>query len=96
MPDPITAAPPPLQARPAARDAELLAAARQLESRFLAVMLESAGVGAPRTAFGGGIGEAQFASFLTEAHAEAIVARGGLGLAESIFESLKERTDAHR
>jgi flagellar protein FlgJ len=70
----------------------LRAAAEGLEANFLSVMLQSAGFGAPREAFGGGIGEAQFASFLADAHAEAMVGRGGIGLAEAIFESLKART----
>lgn len=81
---------------PAARDAALRAAAEGLEASFLAVMLQSAGVGAPREAFGGGTGEAQFASFLSEAHAAAIVRRGGIGLAESLFNALKDRADDAR
>ena len=73
------------------RQAALREAARAMEAQFLSVMLQSAGLGAPREAFGGGIGEAQFASFLAQAHADALVARGGIGLAESIFNALKDR-----
>lgn len=35
----------------------------QLEASFLAEMLQHAGLGEPSKAFGGGIGEEQFASF---------------------------------
>lgn len=83
--------PPPA---PPADEARLRAAAEALEASFLSVMLQAAGVGAPREAMGGGVGEAQFASFLTEAHAQALVARGGIGLAESLFAALQERSDA--
>ena len=72
----------------------LRAAAEALEASFLAVMLQAAGVGAPREAMGGGVGEAQFASFLTEAHAQALVRRGGIGLAESLFAALQARAEA--
>ena len=82
-------------ARPAPRgDAALRAAAEELESTFLAEMLKSAGVGRPRESFGGGAGEEQFASFLRQAQADAMVKAGGIGLAEALFEALKERADA--
>lgn len=74
-------------------DARLRETSEALEASFLAEMLKSAGFGAPRESFGGGMGEEQFGSFLRQAQAEEMVKRGGIGLAESIFESLKERTD---
>jgi len=83
----------PAPAGDPSHDAALRAAAENLEASFLSVMLQSAGVGAPREAFGGGAGETQFASFLAEAHAAAIVRRGGIGLAESLFNALKARAD---
>ena len=70
-------------------------AAQNLEATFLAEMLKAAGVGAPRDAFGGGAGEDQFASFLREAQAKEMVRAGGIGLAESLFEAMKVRLDAH-
>ena len=76
------------------RDAQLWKAAQQLEATFLAEMLKSAGLGDARSAFGGGAGEEQFASFLRQAQAEDMVRGGGIGLAESLFEALKERQDA--
>ena len=75
-------------------DAKLRKAAQDLEASFLAEMLKSAGLGTPRATFGGGAGEDQFSSFLRQAQAERIVEAGGIGLAERIFEALKERADA--
>jgi len=74
-------------------DARLREMAQALESTFLAEMLKSAGFGAARDAFGGGLGEDQFASFLRTEHARALSARGGIGLAESLFQALRERHD---
>lgn len=66
-------------------------AAQDLEASFLREMLKSAGLNATKAGFGGGIGEEQFASFLTEAQAQEIAQAGGIGLAETIFDALKER-----
>ncbi|KIN76235.1 rod-binding protein [Sulfitobacter mediterraneus] len=76
------------------RDQQLRTAAQDLETTFLAEMLKSAGLGETRGAFGGGAGEDQFASFLLREQAAAMVRAGGIGLSETIFESLKERNDA--
>lgn len=75
------------------RDQALRVAAQQLEATFLAEMLKNAGLGKSRDSFGGGSGEDQFASFLVQAQAEKIVEAGGIGLAESLFEALKERSN---
>ena len=64
-----------------------------LEATFLAEMLKAAGLGEARDAFGGGAGEEQFASFLRQAQAEEMVRTGGLGLAESLYQALKEKQD---
>lgn len=74
-------------------DRALRAAAEKLESAFLAEMLKAAGVGKPPEGFSGGAGEEQFASFLRGAEADAMVRAGGIGLAQSLFEALKERGD---
>jgi len=58
-----------------------------------AEMLKSAGFGKSRDAFGGGAGEEQFGSFLRQAQATEMVKQGGIGLAEHLFEALKERSD---
>lgn len=75
----------------AARDAQLRESARAMEASFLAEMLKSAGLGKPRTSFGGGAGEDQFASLLVSEQAKGLVRAGGIGLAEALFEALKER-----
>jgi Rod binding domain-containing protein len=77
------------QTPPAEREAQLWQAAKRLEASFLAEMLKSAGLGAPRQEFGGGPGEEQFGSFLRQAQADLMVEAGGIGLAEALFESLK-------
>ncbi|MEM9970065.1 MAG: rod-binding protein [Pseudomonadota bacterium] len=70
------------------RDPAIWAAAQNLEASFLSSMLQSAGLGAARDAFGGGIGEEQFSSMLAAEHAKALSAAGGIGLAESIYRAL--------
>ncbi len=75
------------------RNQRLFRAAQKLEAQFLSEMLGHAGLGKPRESFGGGIGEEQFSSFLRQAQAEALVARGGIGLAQHLFEALKVRAD---
>ncbi|MDZ4093359.1 MAG: rod-binding protein [Paracoccaceae bacterium] len=67
---------------------------QQLEAAFLAEMLGHAGFGAARESFGGGIGEEQFASFLRQEQATALVKQGGIGLAESLFRALTEADHA--
>jgi Rod binding domain-containing protein len=76
---------------PAQKDMALRQAAEKLEAGFLAEMLKSAGLGQTSDSFGGGAGEDQFASFLVQEQALQMVRAGGIGLAESLFHSLKER-----
>ena len=81
--------PPPKQSS----DAALRGAAQKLEATFLAEMLKAAGLGESRSGFGGGEGEDQFSSFLVQAQAEEMVAAGGIGLSEALFNALKDRED---
>ncbi|KAJ57356.1 hypothetical protein ACMU_02310 [Actibacterium mucosum KCTC 23349] len=74
---------------PSAHDSRLRQIAEELEATFLAEMLKSAGLGEARESFGGGAGEEQFGSFLRDAQAKEMVQRGGIGLAEHIFNALK-------
>lgn len=85
---------PPTPPAASGRAAELMAKARALETQFLSQMLGHANLGKPSENFGGGIGEEQFASFLRDEQAAAIVQRGGLGLAEQIFRVLSEQDHA--
>lgn len=68
----------------------LQAKAAELETAFLAEMLRHAGLGIQAGGFGGGIGAEQFASFLREGQAAAMVRAGGIGLSESLFRALTE------
>lgn len=72
-------------------DKALRQAAEKIEASFLAEMLKSAGLGKTSAQFGGGAGEDQFSSFLVQEQAMQMVKAGGIGLAESLFHSLKER-----
>lgn len=83
----------PAQQPAASRDEQLMEAAKELEATFLAEMLKSAGLGEMPSAFGGGAGEEQFSSFLRQEQARGMVAAGGIGLAQSLFEAMKERAD---
>lgn len=75
------------------RDDKLRDASEKLEASFLAEMLKSAGFGKAPETFNGGEGEDQFASFLIQAQADKMVEAGGIGLAQQLFEALKERAD---
>ncbi|GMG83635.1 hypothetical protein LNKW23_28480 [Paralimibaculum aggregatum] len=96
MPDPVAAvaraAQPAVEAPgepPAGRpDPALRQAARRFEAVFLAEMLKHAGLAKPPEQFGGGAGETQFAPFLVREYAEALAARGGIGLADRIGAAL--------
>jgi len=91
-PTPAVATTPTDALSPGRRDlSDLRAVAQNLEAAFLSEMLKHAGVGAPRGGFGGGVGEDQFASMLRDEQARALAARGGIGLAESLFNALVER-----
>jgi len=75
----------------APRDMELRRAAQELETTFLAEMLKAAGLGKSREVLGGGAGEDQFGSLLVREQAAALTQKGGIGLSEALFQSLKER-----
>jgi len=81
---------PPSNEAAASRD-DLRSVAQDLEASFLAEMLKHAGFGAARSTFGGGAGEKQFASLLRMEHARALAASGGIGLAESLFQTLVDQ-----
>ena len=75
---------------PLPRDPALYDVAQRLEATFLAEMLKSAGFGEQKNSLSGGIGEDQFASFQRESVAEAMAARGGIGLAEQLYKAMLE------
>jgi Rod binding domain-containing protein len=65
-------------------------AARGFEAAFLAEMLQYAGLNSTPEGFGGGAGEEAFGSLLTEQYARLLTERGGIGLAERIFDLMKQ------
>lgn len=79
------------QATPGQNDQSARAVAQRLEATFLAEMLKPAGLGARSGAFGGGVGEDQFASFHRQALADALVQSGGIGLAETFYRAIMEK-----
>jgi Rod binding domain-containing protein len=79
--------PMPTPRKPAA-DPPMLVQAKALEASFLSEMLGYAGVGKTPESFGGGIGEDQFGSFLRDEQARQMVAKGGIGLAEQMFQAM--------
>ena len=71
------------------RDDLLMAKAKELEAAFLSEMLGHAGMDADAEgSFGGGLGEAQFASFLRQEQARMMVEKGGIGLSEALFRAM--------
>lgn len=72
------------------RQSAMREAAEKLEAAFLAEMLKGAGLGAMAGPFGGGQGEAQFASLMRDEQARMMVAAGGIGLAEQLFNQMAE------
>ena len=62
--------------------------AQAFEQVFLSQALQSAGLHRPPAQMNGGAGEDMFASFLADAHARALVARGGIGLAEHLVRAM--------
>jgi hypothetical protein len=98
MTDPLLSSRPLATADPRPRqtgEAALRQLSVELESSFLSEMLGLAGLGQVSDSFGGGIGEEQFASFLRQEQADAMVRKGGIGLAESLFRALTEGRDDH-
>lgn len=70
---------------PTERHNQLGKTAQAFESMILSQMLSTAGLNRVPDAAGGGPGEEQFASFLTEAQAKALAERGGIGIAERLI-----------
>lgn len=83
-------APQGLSTRTRADEAQMHAKAKELEASFLSEMLKYSGVGKPLESFGGGVGEEQFSSFLCDEYGRIMAEAGGIGLAESIFQSLQK------
>ena len=68
----------------------------KMEASFLAEMLKEARLGEAPEEFGGGIGEEQFGSFMRQAQADEMAKSGGIGLAESLFQTLTKSATESR
>ena len=79
---------------PSPADVEARKAAEAFEAAYLAEMLKYTGLNAMPDGFGGGAGEEAFGSLLTDEYARLLAERGGVGIAEQVFEALKQRTRA--
>ena len=66
-------------------------AAKEFEAVFLAEMLSHTSLAKTSDTFGGGAGEDAFGSFLTREWANQLTERGGIGLSETIYQSLLAR-----
>jgi peptidoglycan hydrolase FlgJ len=94
QPPTLPAVLPTLRAQPSApgEASALRQSAEAFEAVFLAEMLKATGIGKPQQGFGaGGVGEDAFASHFADIHARAMVARGGIGLADRIEAALLAR-----
>ena len=87
---PLTPATTRLQATMDRDDVRTHEAARNFEATFLAEMLQYTGINTTPQGFGGGAGEDAFGSLLTEQYAHLLAERGGIGIAERIFDLLKQ------
>lgn len=70
-------------------------AAVEFEAFLISQMLQASGLHRTPTEMGGGVGEDQFASLLTDAHARLLATRGGIGLGESLFRSIARNEAPH-
>ena len=91
---PIALAPVRATAPAAEAEAEMRAVAESFETTFLAEMLRLSGLNAMPAGFGGGAGEEAFGSLLTDEYARMLSERGGIGIAEQVFQLLLQRTRA--
>lgn len=78
-------------AEDARREAELRGVATQFEAVFLAQMMQHAGVGKGAEGFDGGAGEDAFRGQLIAEQAKLMAGKGGIGLAEQLFQALARR-----
>jgi len=92
LPLPAALPTPPRQPGAPSDATALRQTAEAFEAVFLAEMLKATGIGKPQEGFGsGGAGEDVFASHFADIHAHAMIARGGIGLADHIEAALSRR-----
>ena len=77
------------------KDPALWRAAKDFETAFMAEMLNYSGLAESDGAFSGGPGEQAFRSFLVREYASALTEQNALGLAESLYATLKQKAETH-
>ncbi len=73
-------------------DEAMRAAAEKFEATFLAEMLKHTGLGKMPEGLNGGPGEAAFSDFLVHEYAGSIAKTRSTGLADEIYQALKDRS----
>ena len=73
------------------RKSAMKATAEEFEAVFLAEMLSHTSLAKTSDSFGGGAGEDAFKSLMTRQWANQLAKRGGIGLAETIYQSMLTR-----
>ena len=73
------------------RKSAMKATAEEFEAVFLAEMLSHTSLAKTSDSFGGGAGEDAFKSLMTRQWANQLAERGGIGLAETIYQSMLTR-----
>lgn len=89
---------PSVQGAAGAPDAKVLKAARDFEAMAIGQMLEPmfATVDSSKDMFSGGAGEESFKPMLVTEMAKEVEARGGLGLADGIYQQMLRMQEGHR
>lgn len=87
---------PAAQTPDARRVAELRAVSVRFEAAFLTQVLDLAGVGKAPEGFDGGAGEDAFRGHMLAEQGRIMAESGGIGLAESIFQSLLQKEGLDR
>ncbi len=83
---------PPHEAVPSqSSEARLRQVSDEFETAFLSEMLKHSGVAKMPEGFGGGPGEEAFSSLLVKEYSELLVKSGGLGISETVFQTLVAR-----
>lgn len=75
----------------ALRKLAMKSAAKEFEAVFLAEMLSHTSLAETSDSFGGGHGETAFKSLLNRQWADQLTERGGIGLANTIYQALLTR-----
>ena len=73
----------------------LTALSKEIETTFFTTFLKASGIEMVNKTFNGGVGEAQFSSFLTREYASIIAENSQTGLAQHIYKALITNGENH-